>query len=165
MTTGEILVSAGGGAAGRALLEAALAARCALCLAHLPWRLITGPNLPEADIAALRAGAPSGVVIERFRPDFPALLRNCRVSVSQAGYNTVLDLLRARARAVLVPFAAGRETEQTRAPSVWPRSAPPNWCARAICPRRRWPQRSSARPRARHRTLRSTPAGRRARPG
>ena len=40
------------------------------------------------------------------------LLRACRVSVSQAGYNTVLDLLAARARAVLVPFAAGRETEQ-----------------------------------------------------
>jgi len=34
------------------------------------------------------------------------------VSVSQAGYNTVLDILATRARAVLVPFAAGRETEQ-----------------------------------------------------
>jgi predicted glycosyltransferase len=32
--------------------------------------------------------------------------------VSQAGYNTVLDILAARARAVLVPFAAERETEQ-----------------------------------------------------
>ena len=109
---GEVLVSAGGGAAGRALLDAALAARRAGCLAHLPWRLITGTNLPEADIAALRAAAPSAVLIERFRNDFPALLRRCRVSVSQAGYNTVLDLLGARARAVLVPFAAGRETEQ-----------------------------------------------------
>jgi predicted glycosyltransferase len=34
------------------------------------------------------------------------------VSVSQAGYNTVLDILAAHARAVLVPFAAERETEQ-----------------------------------------------------
>jgi predicted glycosyltransferase len=113
-SSGEILVSAGGGAVGRALLEAALAARRAGCFAHLPWRLITGTNLPEADIAALRAGASSGVAIERFRHDFPALLRACRVSVSQAGYNTVLDLLSARVRAVLVPFAAGRETEQTQ---------------------------------------------------
>ena len=39
-------------------------------------------------------------------------MRGCRVSVSQAGYNTVLDILAARARAVLVPFAAERETEQ-----------------------------------------------------
>ena len=58
-----------------------------------------------------RARRPASV-IERFRDDFAALLRACRVSVSQAGYNTVLDLLAARARAVLVPFAAGRETEQ-----------------------------------------------------
>jgi predicted glycosyltransferase len=34
------------------------------------------------------------------------------VSVSQAGYNTVLDILGARTHAVLVPFAAERETEQ-----------------------------------------------------
>jgi predicted glycosyltransferase len=110
--SGKVLVSAGGGAAGRALLEAALAARRAGCLAHLPWRLITGTNLPDADIAALQAKAPSGVAVERFRDDFAALLRSCRVSVSQAGYNTVLDLMMARACAVLVPFAAGRETEQ-----------------------------------------------------
>ena len=109
---GGVLVSAGGGAAGRALLEAALAARRAGCLADLPWRVIAGTNLPESDFAALRASAPAGVVVERFRDDFAALLRACRVSVSQAGYNTVLDLLMTGARAVLVPFAAGRETEQ-----------------------------------------------------
>ena len=34
------------------------------------------------------------------------------LSVSQAGYNTVVDLLAARARAVLVPFAEHGETEQ-----------------------------------------------------
>jgi predicted glycosyltransferase len=40
------------------------------------------------------------------------MLRRCRVSVSQAGYNTVLDILAARVPAVVVPFAAERETEQ-----------------------------------------------------
>ena len=40
------------------------------------------------------------------------MLRRCRVSVSQAGYNTVLDILAAGARAVVVPFASERETEQ-----------------------------------------------------
>ncbi|HEY1259766.1 MAG TPA: glycosyltransferase, partial [Stellaceae bacterium] len=44
---------------------------------------------------------------------FPQMLRHCRLSISQAGYNTVLDLLAARCPAVLVPFAAARETEQT----------------------------------------------------
>ena len=109
---GEVVVSAGGGAAGSALLNAALAARREGCLAAAPWRLLAGTNLPDAEYAALCRAAPAGVAIERFRPDLPALLRHCRVSVSQAGYNTVLDVLAARARAVLVPFAAERETEQ-----------------------------------------------------
>ncbi len=109
----EVLVSAGGGAVGGALLATALAARRLGCLAELGWRLLTGPNLPAAQFAALSAGLPDGVVVERYRPDFPQMLRRCRVSVSQAGYNTVLDILAARAAAVLVPFADMRETEQT----------------------------------------------------
>lgn len=110
--TGEVIVSAGGGAAGLALLETALAARRSGCLEALSWRLLTGTHLPEADFAVLRNAAPAGVVVERFRADLPALLRHCRVSVSQAGYNTVLEVLAAGVRAVLVPFAAERETEQ-----------------------------------------------------
>ncbi len=109
---GGVIVSAGGGAAGRALLDAALEARREGCLAGVPWRLLAGTNLPEAEFAALCRSAPAGVTIERFHPDLAGLLRHCRVSVSQAGYNTVLDILGARARAVLVPFAAERETEQ-----------------------------------------------------
>ena len=35
------------------------------------------------------------------------------LSVSQAGYNTVMEILAARARAVVVPFAGGGEVEQT----------------------------------------------------
>ena len=108
----EVVVSAGGGAAGHALLAAALAARRSGCLAGLSWRLIAGTNLPEAQFAALGADLPAGVAVERFCYNFVGLLRGCRVSVSQAGYNTVLDILAAHARAVLVPFAAGRETEQ-----------------------------------------------------
>ena len=34
--------------------------------------------------------------------------------MSQCGYNTALDLLRARVPALVVPFAEGREDEQTR---------------------------------------------------
>ncbi len=110
---GEVLVSAGGGAVGGALLTAALEARRRGCLANLGWRLLTGPNLPQPEFAALAAGLPDGIAIERYRHDFPQMLRRCRVSVSQAGYNTVLDILAARAAAVLVPFAEMRESEQT----------------------------------------------------
>jgi predicted glycosyltransferase len=111
--TGEIIVSAGGGAAGAALLQAAKAARALSRFAAASWRLIAGRNLPEAAFEALAEDLPSGMALDRHRPDFPALLAGARVSVSQAGYNTALDLLRARVPAVLVPFAEHGETEQT----------------------------------------------------
>jgi predicted glycosyltransferase len=110
---GEMLVSVGGGSsAGRALVTAAVEARRRGCLAERGWRILVGTTLSDEEIATIRRSAPAGVVVERFRRDFVALLRRCHVSVSQAGYNTVLDILAARVRAVLVPFAAERETEQ-----------------------------------------------------
>ena len=109
---GEILVSAGGGAVGAPLLRAAIEARPLTRVADQPWRLIAGPNLPEADFRALAAAAGPNIAIVRFRSDFQSLLRNCRLSVSQAGYNTVMELLAAGTRAVVVPFAEGGETEQ-----------------------------------------------------
>ena len=109
----EILVSAGGGAVGGPLLEAALAARQATAAAGLPWRLISGPNLPESEFVSLAGRVPAGVALERFRDDFPLLLSRCRLSVSQAGYNTVMDILAAGARALLIPFAEAGESEQT----------------------------------------------------
>ena len=110
---GEVLVSAGGGAVGGALMRAALAARRRGCLADTGWRLLAGPNLPANEFSDLMAELPDGVTVERYRDDFPQLLRRCRVSVSQAGYNTVLDVIAAGVAAVLVPFAELRETEQT----------------------------------------------------
>ena len=111
--TDEVLVSAGGGAVGGRLLKTALETRRQGFLASLKWRILAGPNLPDAEFGVLAAGLPEGVILERFRGDFPQMLRRCRVSVSQAGYNTVLDILEARAAAVVVPFAAQRETEQS----------------------------------------------------
>jgi len=108
----EVLVSVGGGAVGSALLSTALEARRNGCLATLVWRLLAGPNFPDGSFEILARGLPAGVVLERYRNQFPQMLRRCRVSVSQSGYNTVLDILAARARAVVVPFASERETEQ-----------------------------------------------------
>ena len=111
--SGEVLVSVGGGAVGGPILEAALAARPLTSLRAHPWRLLAGINAPEAQLASLRDSAGPGVTVERAREDFTARLGNCVLSISQAGYNTVAELLQARVRAVLVPFAAGGEAEQT----------------------------------------------------
>jgi predicted glycosyltransferase len=108
----DVLVSAGGGAVGAGLIAAALEAQRILD-DRRSWCVITGPNLPALDFDRIAASAPENVTVIRFRPDFPSLLANADLSISQAGYNTVCDLLQTGCRPVLIPFATGGETEQT----------------------------------------------------
>ena len=115
--SGEIVVSVGGGAVGAPLLRAALAARPLTSLKDRVWRLLMGANLDPSEAEKLRrdasAGGPGDIIIEPARGDFVTLLTNATLSISQAGYNTVVETLACADRAVLVPFATGRETEQT----------------------------------------------------
>jgi predicted glycosyltransferase len=110
---GEVLISAGGGAVGAPLFDAAIAARALSRHRDRPWRLITGRNLP-AELATRigAAAAAAGIIVEQFRADFPRLLQDCLLSVSQGGYNTVMELIAAGCPAVIVPFAEGSESEQ-----------------------------------------------------
>ncbi len=110
---GEVIVSAGGGAVGEHLLNAAIEARPLSAARDRPWRLLVGHNLPGRERERLSARAGNGVIVEPARPDFPGLLARARLSVSQAGYNTSTDILGARVPAVLVPFADDGEIEQT----------------------------------------------------
>ncbi|MEM7693820.1 MAG: glycosyltransferase [Pseudomonadota bacterium] len=101
-----VVVSAGGSAVGVGLIEAAIAA--APLVAETPMRILA----PAALIAAHGWQGSGHLTIEPNRPDFRALLAMAAVSVSQAGYNTIIDVLTAGPQAILVPFAAGEETEQ-----------------------------------------------------
>jgi predicted glycosyltransferase len=121
---GEVVISGGGGRVAMSLFRAALDARpLAPDVARLPWRILTGPYLDadtrrelETRAAALgRLGGRPAVVVESFREDFPALLRRAALSVSQAGYNTVLDLLQSRVRAVVVPYEGSGDEQPLRA--------------------------------------------------
>jgi predicted glycosyltransferase len=113
------VVSVGGGAVGRAVLEVALRAKPRTTLSGARWLAITGTNLAGSDAAAIKELAVRNEVeIARFVPDLPQVLAAARLSISQAGYNSVADILRAGTRAVLVPFAAAGETEQTRRASL-----------------------------------------------
>jgi predicted glycosyltransferase len=107
---GEVVVSAGGGAVGGALLRTAALARPLGPLADRTWRLLVGDNLPAAERTALPSEA--GLIVEPARDDFAALLSGSLLSISQAGYNTVVETLSCADRAVLVPFETVRETEQ-----------------------------------------------------
>lgn len=109
---GEVIVSVGGGAVGEGLLASALAARAQGCLADRTWRLLAGANVPEPAFQALRAQAPERTIVERARPDFRTLLTRCSLSISQAGYNTLMDVVEAGCPSLMVPFAGGSESEQ-----------------------------------------------------
>lgn len=80
--------------------------------------IIAGPFLPEPAWQSLRQAADTqqGVRLLRFVPDLRSEFASAAASISQCGYNTAMDLLRARVPALVVPFGEGGENEQgTRA--------------------------------------------------
>ncbi|RDE19559.1 glycosyl transferase [Motiliproteus coralliicola] len=124
-SSNEVLVSAGGGAVGFSLMKACLEALKLPELAQalsgngpVCWRLLLGPNMTTQQTEQLQQLAQAAdpdryrVILEPLRPDFVDLLKACRLSISQGGYNTLMDLLSARPRAVVVPFEGSSETEQ-----------------------------------------------------
>ena len=110
----DIIVSAGGGAVGKTVFNAAIEAINNGVAADKQWLILTGPNLSQVDLEQITKDIPDYVKIERFRSDFPALLTRAELSISQAGYNTMVDVFQAKCPAIVIPFAAGGETEQTR---------------------------------------------------
>lgn len=110
---GEIVVSIGGGAAGAALVDAALSARPQFPTQS--WRILLGGELDQTTRARALAAASGdpGLTVEPARADFPRLLKRAALSISQAGYNTFVDIVRAGVRSVLVPFVGPGESEQT----------------------------------------------------
>lgn len=107
----DVVVSAGGGAVGTDLVQTSIEA-ARLLPESVTWCVITGPNSPINHQLALMRQVSPNITFEEFRPDFPSLLRSARLSVSQAGYNTVSDILKAECRCLLVPYSSSGETEQ-----------------------------------------------------
>lgn len=105
----RVLVSLGGGAVGHRLAEAA--AKAASFLPGHEVRVVLGPHSSGALAARLRRAARSrpNLRVSGFLPDFPAALAASGLSVSLAGYNTVMDLLRARVYGLVLPYDANRE--------------------------------------------------------
>jgi predicted glycosyltransferase len=112
------IVSAGGGLVGEPLFSVAAEAAPALLAEHgLTTTVVTGPFLPDDARAALDRAAertPGCLEVIGFVDDLAGQIARSTVSVSQCGYNTTMDLLGAGTPAVVVPYAEGREDEQTR---------------------------------------------------
>lgn len=104
------VASAGGGSRALPFLRATIEAFERLSAKDElgPMRLVVfaGLFMEASDYDTLRAGTPGGLVtVLPYSPEFPTWLRRSEISISQAGYNTCVDLLSARVPAVLVPHA------------------------------------------------------------
>jgi predicted glycosyltransferase len=112
----RVVVSAGGGIVGGPLFRAAIDMHASTYRElQLPMTLVAGPFLPDADwneIQSLATGI-EGLTLLRSTPDLCALMNRVTHSISQFGYNTAIDLMVAGPAAVVIPYAAGNETEQT----------------------------------------------------
>lgn len=118
-STDEVLVSAGGGAAGARLFGAAAEASRILPPGTAgTWRFRHSPETPDRQLAVWRAAAAPGSVFEPVAPDFRARLGRAALSVSQLGYNTAVDLIQSGVRAVVAPYEGEGETEQVRRASA-----------------------------------------------
>jgi predicted glycosyltransferase len=109
----EVLISAGGSPTGLDILTAAIEAKPMSILSNLQWRILVSPSIDESDLDALQRVAGEGIIIERNRPDFSELVKRARLSISQAGYNTITDILNSSTAAVVIPYAEADEIEQT----------------------------------------------------
>jgi predicted glycosyltransferase len=105
-----IVASAGGGSVGAPLLEAAIAAFKLLKTGragHL--QVFTGPFIDKKNGVHLKSLAGPRIVIRTFVPDFLSYLAAADLSISMAGYNTGMNILAARVRALVWPFSKNRE--------------------------------------------------------
>ncbi|MDW3177443.1 MAG: glycosyltransferase [Acidimicrobiia bacterium] len=114
---GRIVISAGGGWVGGALMYAGLAAAPIFYERFgLHTTLITGPLADSAETHALHRVAREEPTVEIISsvPDLLETLRTAAASISQAGYNTTIDLLQAGLPTVVVPYGDAAENEQLR---------------------------------------------------
>tara|TARA_B100000212_G_scaffold133671_1_gene100369 strand:+ start:141 stop:1292 length:1152 start_codon:yes stop_codon:yes gene_type:complete len=110
--SGEVVVSFGGGAVGSDTLTKLFKIRREKLMDDTRWRFIVGPHMPEEILHEVKRSPIENTIIERMRPDLPSLINRARLSISQAGYNTVAEVLSSNTPAILVPFEGGDETEQ-----------------------------------------------------
>lgn len=109
-----IIVSIGGGRVGHELIACALAAAPQLP-PSLRWQIFSGPHMPDEqfDLLQQQAAKLANSTLQHHTTEFPTWLSQADLSISMAGYNTCMDLVSARVRALVYPFNEHDNHEQT----------------------------------------------------
>lgn len=113
-----IVVSNGSGGcpSGEVLLEGVLRAAAVLegCIPHR-FVVFAGPLMPAGAYERLQRMAATlpNVTLARYTPDLAGYLRRAELSISMAGYNTVMDILSTGVPSLVVPETTNNDEEQT----------------------------------------------------
>jgi predicted glycosyltransferase len=112
-----ILITAGGGGDGYPLLAAYLHALDRVSHDAAQSIMVTGPLMATEKRHALELAAAQrrDVRIIPFTTELEELIRRADLVVAMAGYNTTVEILAAKKRAILVPRAAPRMEQRLRA--------------------------------------------------
>lgn len=144
-TQNYVLVSAGGGADGYDLIKPCIKAWQRLSQRGIvegrKMVIFTGPFMQQAQYDTLENMCKGGPFhIDRFTSHFLHWMRCADLSISRAGYNTCMNILTTRTRAILVPgslvsdqeFRAHRLSELGLAYTLLPQNLTSNKMAKAI---------------------------------
>ena len=114
----DIIVSAGGGAFGDQLMDTAMQLAETDPFPNMKWCLATGPNLTTEQFETLKRQSPAHVKVVQRVPHLAGHLQSAKLSISQCGYNTAMDVLSVHqssdVRAVFVPYDTEGQTVQAR---------------------------------------------------
>lgn len=113
-----VLVTAGGGGDGFALMQAYLRGLAQMPAGATYSAIVTGPLMSgeQRDALALAAQAARGdVELIEYTTDLLPSLRAAELVIAMAGYNTSAEIIAARKRAILVPRPAPRAEQRLRA--------------------------------------------------
>jgi predicted glycosyltransferase len=110
-----VLTVLGGGSDGAELARLAAGARLPEGHRHL---LITGPQMPEQDIAEIRelaAATSEATTVVRSAADVPELIAEAASVVCMGGYNTMAEVMATDTPALVVPRSRRRQEQPRRA--------------------------------------------------
>jgi predicted glycosyltransferase len=109
-----IVASIGGGNVGAELLHGVVAAFNFLQLPQTHLQLFCGLYCDDEHYERLKQSVQENISVDRFTTRFPAWLEAADLSISMAGYNTCMNLIRAGVPSLVLPFKQNRE-QQLRA--------------------------------------------------
>ena len=131
LETPYILTSVGGGSDGVDVLLASAAAPVPAGHRHI---IVTGPQMPAADVARVRDAVASnpcsapvtgaegvarpGIEVRRAVGNLPALLTHAAATVCMGGYNSTAEVLATDTPALVVPRASRRAEQPRRAAAL-----------------------------------------------